>query len=133
MEFESKGKVKWCFGTGYDIQRICCVLLYRFPTSFLSISTQRIRSVQVCLQITAAQVNSDRFADRLKQTNFVCVCPGVEGVVEAYRICLPQVKLYGPTNFSPIINHVACFAKQALQQTTASVSTVLHTQRPSIF
>lgn len=52
----------------------------------------------------------------------VWVCVGVEGVVEAYRSCLPQVKLYGPTNFSPIINHVACFAKQALQQTTAAVS-----------
>lgn len=59
----------------------------------------------------------------------VSLCPcmyiGIEGVVEAYRICLPQVKLYGPTNFSPIINHVACFAKQALQQTTASVSVYL--------
>lgn len=52
----------------------------------------------------------------------MCVCVGIEGVVEAYRVCLPQVKLYGPTNFSPIINHVACFAKQAIQQTTASVS-----------
>ncbi|XP_069007450.1 copine-3-like isoform X2 [Embiotoca jacksoni] len=52
-------------------------------------------------------------------------CAGVEGVVEAYRVCLPQVKLYGPTNFSPIINHVACFAKQALQQTTASQYFVL--------
>uniref|UniRef100_H2TI99 Copine-3 n=1 Tax=Takifugu rubripes TaxID=31033 RepID=H2TI99_TAKRU len=40
-------------------------------------------------------------------------------------VCLPQIKLYGPTNFSPIINHVACFAKQALQQTTASQYFVL--------
>ncbi|XP_014901432.1 copine-3 isoform X1 [Poecilia latipinna] len=52
-------------------------------------------------------------------------CAGVEGVVQAYRACLPQVKLYGPTNFSPIINHVACFAKQAIQQTTASQYFVL--------
>uniref|UniRef100_A0A671Z1W3 Copine-3 n=1 Tax=Sparus aurata TaxID=8175 RepID=A0A671Z1W3_SPAAU len=52
-------------------------------------------------------------------------CAGVEGVVDAYRVCLPQVKLYGPTNFSPIVNHVACFAKQALQQTTASQYYVL--------
>ncbi|XP_056868167.1 copine-3 isoform X2 [Takifugu flavidus] len=52
-------------------------------------------------------------------------CAGIEGVVEAYRVCLPQIKLYGPTNFSPIINHVACFAKQALQQTTASQYFVL--------
>lgn len=50
------------------------------------------------------------------------VVTGVEGIVAAYRACLPQVKLYGPTNFSPIINHVASFAQQALQQTTASVS-----------
>lgn len=61
----------------------------------------------------------------------VCLCVGIEGVVEAYRVCLPQIKLYGPTNFSPIINHVACFAKQALQQTTASVSAPLLEQQPS--
>ncbi|KAG7256733.1 hypothetical protein CRUP_021528 [Coryphaenoides rupestris] len=45
---------------------------------------------------------------------------GIEGVVSAYQQCLPQVKLYGPTSFSPIINHVAGFARQALQQNTAS-------------
>lgn len=61
----------------------------------------------------------------------VCVCVGIEGVVEAYRVCLPQIKLYGPTNFSPIINHVACFAKQALQQTTAAVSAFLLEQQAS--
>uniref|UniRef100_A0AAQ4PJ12 Copine-3 n=1 Tax=Gasterosteus aculeatus aculeatus TaxID=481459 RepID=A0AAQ4PJ12_GASAC len=43
----------------------------------------------------------------------------VIGVVQAYRQCLPQVTLYGPTNFSPIINHVAHFGKQAMQQETA--------------
>ncbi|KAM4606673.1 copine-3-like isoform 2-T2 [Polymixia lowei] len=47
-------------------------------------------------------------------------CAGIEGVVSAYQKCLPQVKLYGPTNFAPIINHVACFARQAVQQNTAS-------------
>ncbi|XP_046873370.1 copine-3 isoform X2 [Hypomesus transpacificus] len=52
-------------------------------------------------------------------------CTGIEGVVEAYRMCLPQVKLYGPTNFSPIINHVARFALQASQQKTASQYFVL--------
>uniref|UniRef100_A0A3Q0R6Q4 Copine 3 n=1 Tax=Amphilophus citrinellus TaxID=61819 RepID=A0A3Q0R6Q4_AMPCI len=50
---------------------------------------------------------------------------GVEGVVSAYQQCLPQVKLYGPTNFSPIINHVARFGKQALEQQTASQYFVL--------
>ncbi|KAM9552899.1 copine-3 isoform 2-T4 [Salvelinus alpinus] len=52
-------------------------------------------------------------------------CAGIEGVVEAYRVCLPQVKLYGPTNFSPIINNVARSAMQATQQKTASQYFVL--------
>ncbi|XP_051970505.1 copine-3-like isoform X1 [Xyrauchen texanus] len=52
-------------------------------------------------------------------------CAGIEGVVQAYRMCLPQVKLYGPTNFAPIITHVARFAQEALQQNTASQYYVL--------
>uniref|UniRef100_A0A7N8YID0 Copine-3 n=1 Tax=Mastacembelus armatus TaxID=205130 RepID=A0A7N8YID0_9TELE len=52
-------------------------------------------------------------------------CAGIEGVVYAYQQCLPQVKLYGPTNFSPIINHVAHFGRQAMQQKTASEYFVL--------
>ncbi|ELR61831.1 Copine-3 [Bos mutus] len=52
-------------------------------------------------------------------------CNGVQGIVEAYRACLPQIKLYGPTNFSPIINHVARFAAAATQQRTASQYFVL--------
>ncbi|XP_053323189.1 copine-3 [Spea bombifrons] len=52
-------------------------------------------------------------------------CHGIQGIVDAYRTCLPQVKLYGPTNFSPIINHVARFAAAATQQQTASQYFVL--------
>ncbi|XP_065114604.1 copine-3 isoform X1 [Paramisgurnus dabryanus] len=52
-------------------------------------------------------------------------CTGIEGVVQAYRSCLPQVKLYGPTNFAPIITHVARFAQQALQDNKASQYYVL--------
>ncbi|XP_075994254.1 copine-3-like [Genypterus blacodes] len=52
-------------------------------------------------------------------------CEGIEGVVSAYQQCLPQVKLYGPTNFAPVINHVAYFARQALRQNTASQYYVL--------
>ncbi|XP_061404768.1 LOW QUALITY PROTEIN: copine-3-like [Lethenteron reissneri] len=47
-------------------------------------------------------------------------CTGVEGIVQAYMACLPQVRLYGPTNFSPIINHVARFAAAAAQQPPAT-------------
>jgi hypothetical protein len=48
--------------------------------------------------------------------------PGVEGIAQAYSACLPHIRFYGPTNFSPIITHVARFATQALQQETAAVS-----------
>lgn len=47
---------------------------------------------------------------------------GVQGIVDAYRTALPQVRLYGPTNFSPIINHVARIAAGAAQQPNAAVS-----------
>ncbi|KAK7873916.1 hypothetical protein R5R35_012930 [Gryllus longicercus] len=36
---------------------------------------------------------------------------GIEGVLMAYRNCLTQIQLYGPTNFAPVINHVARFAQ----------------------
>lgn len=34
-------------------------------------------------------------------------CAGIEGVMEAYYQSLKSVQLYGPTNFSPVVNHVA--------------------------
>ncbi|KAJ8047872.1 Copine-8 [Holothuria leucospilota] len=37
-------------------------------------------------------------------------CIGIHGIMQAYKACIQQVQLYGPTNFSPIINHVARFA-----------------------
>uniref|UniRef100_A0A1B6LVM2 Copine-3 n=1 Tax=Graphocephala atropunctata TaxID=36148 RepID=A0A1B6LVM2_9HEMI len=37
-------------------------------------------------------------------------CTGVQGVLEAYRNCIRQVQLHGPTNFAPVVNHVARFA-----------------------
>ncbi|XP_057217594.1 copine-1 isoform X2 [Triplophysa rosa] len=52
-------------------------------------------------------------------------CQGVQGIVEAYRAALPQVRLYGPTNFSPIINHVAHIAAGAAQQPNAAQYFVL--------
>lgn len=42
-------------------------------------------------------------------------CFGVQGILDAYRKALPQVQLYGPTNFSPVIDHVSRIASQ--QQT----------------
>lgn len=52
----------------------------------------------------------------------LCLFPGVEGIAQAYSACLPHIRFYGPTNFAPIINHVARFAAQALQQEKAAVS-----------
>ncbi len=38
-------------------------------------------------------------------------CAGVQGLLEAYHTALQHVTLYGPTNFSPVINHVQRFAE----------------------
>lgn len=95
--------------------------------SFHLISTHLIHFVQVRLHIATPSVYLDGLLIWVKNVLCVRVSVGIEGVVEAYRVCLPQIKLYGPTNFSPIINHVACFGNQALQQTSASVSVYLFT------
>merc|ERR1712061_547739 len=42
-------------------------------------------------------------------------CSGVDGLLAAYWNAIQTVTLYGPTNFSPVINHVAKFAR-AYQQ-----------------
>lgn len=34
-------------------------------------------------------------------------CNGIEGILEAYHESLKTVQLYGPTNFAPVVNHVA--------------------------
>merc|ERR1719277_1560349 len=38
-------------------------------------------------------------------------CQGIDGVLAAYHNSLHNVQLYGPTNFSPVIRHVAKFAE----------------------
>ncbi|XP_053066148.1 copine-2 isoform X2 [Acinonyx jubatus] len=62
---------------------------------------------------------SHEFAINFNPTN--PFCSGVDGIAQAYSACLPHIRFYGPTNFSPIVNHVARFAAQATQQQTATV------------
>ena len=38
-------------------------------------------------------------------------CAGVDGLLQAYWQAIQVVQLYGPTNFAPVINHVAKFAQ----------------------
>jgi hypothetical protein len=64
-----------------------------------------------------ADVGSERRADLDSSSE-----AGVDGIAQAYSACLPHIRFYGPTNFSPIVNHVARFAAQATQQQTATVS-----------
>uniref|UniRef100_UPI00398EF0C5 copine-1 isoform X2 n=1 Tax=Pristiophorus japonicus TaxID=55135 RepID=UPI00398EF0C5 len=52
-------------------------------------------------------------------------CQGVQGIIDAYRNAIVNVRLYGPTNFSPIITHVSQFAAAAAQQPTATQYYVL--------
>lgn len=46
-------------------------------------------------------------------------CKGVEGILESYSSCISQVTLYGPTNFSPVIQHVSQFAGAACREMSA--------------
>ncbi|PAA61237.1 hypothetical protein BOX15_Mlig019106g2 [Macrostomum lignano] len=50
-------------------------------------------------------------------------CAGMPGLLAAYRSCIRAVRLYGPTNFSPVINHVASMA--AAHQTGAQYFVLL--------
>lgn len=36
----------------------------------------------------------------------------MEGILEAYHQSLKTVQLYGPTNFSPVVNHVARYERK---------------------
>eukprot|EP00055_Hartaetosiga_balthica_P000634 m.137110 g.137110 ORF g.137110 m.137110 type:complete len:524 (-) comp11269_c0_seq1:136-1707(-) len=38
-------------------------------------------------------------------------CQGTQGLVDAYRACLYNIELWGPTNMAPMINHIASMAK----------------------
>lgn len=55
---------------------------------------------------------SHEFAINFNNSNPFCA--GVQGIIDAYRNCIYQVELYGPTNFTPVINHVARFAQNSM-------------------
>ena len=44
-------------------------------------------------------------------------CEGTSGVLAAYKACVSRIQLFGPTNFSPSINHVSSIAKNFLDGT----------------
>ncbi|XP_072026365.1 copine-8-like isoform X2 [Amphiura filiformis] len=52
---------------------------------------------------------SHEFAVNFNQQNPFCM--GIQGIMGAYQNCIRSVQLYGPTNFAPVINHVAKFAQ----------------------
>uniref|UniRef100_G1KKI0 C2 domain-containing protein n=1 Tax=Anolis carolinensis TaxID=28377 RepID=G1KKI0_ANOCA len=43
-------------------------------------------------------------------------CSGIEGILEAYHQSLKTVQLYGPTNFAPVVNHVARYVLEEKYQ-----------------
>lgn len=69
------------------------------------------------------QVAHHDFALNFNPTN--PFCQGIEGIIDSYRKVLPQLRLSGPTNFSPLINNVSSIAAAAAQSNTASQYFVL--------
>ena len=45
----------------------------------------------------------------------------MQGIIEAYQVAVRSVRLCGPTNFSPIINHVSRFAWKAAETSKVSM------------
>jgi len=43
-------------------------------------------------------------------------CHGIDGVIAAYYNSIANVQLYGPTNFSPVINSASSIARQSMRQ-----------------
>ncbi|KAF5403218.1 Copine Va [Paragonimus heterotremus] len=52
-------------------------------------------------------------------------CEGIHGAMAAYAHSLRTVKFHGPTNFAPIINTVACIARQAEPGSQYSILLIL--------
>ena len=70
----------------------------------------------------AAQINgqvSHKFA--LNGNPSDPYCAGIPGVVAAYHNAIRSVELYEPTNFAPIINHVARFAAEGKKNVEVQV------------
>ncbi|EPQ04631.1 Copine-7 [Myotis brandtii] len=81
-----------------------------------SVSPTRTRNQEPC--VTGPLSSSDK---RFSALGFGArIPPKFEGVVEAYRNCLPRVQLYGPTNVAPIISKVARVA--AAEERTGEAS-----------
>eukprot|EP00118_Oscarella_pearsei_P015726 m.143728 g.143728 ORF g.143728 m.143728 type:complete len:235 (+) comp38394_c1_seq58:1450-2154(+) len=43
-------------------------------------------------------------------------CVGIEGILDAYRQIVHTLQFYGPTNFAPVISHVARFAEKQKEE-----------------
>ncbi|XP_039371807.1 copine-8 isoform X5 [Mauremys reevesii] len=56
-------------------------------------------------------------------------CNGIDGVMEAYYRSLKSVQLYGPTNFAPVINHVARIVDTRTQYAVPAAVTPCEIQR----
>jgi len=54
------------------------------------------------------QVSHEFFLNLSSSSPF---CSGVDGLLASYWHAIQSVRLYGPTNFAPVINHVANFAR----------------------
>ncbi|KAK7804493.1 hypothetical protein U0070_022111 [Myodes glareolus] len=77
-------------------------------------------SIVKCWLVMIVRSCSSPAPTKAASKNIQSGLPGVDGIAQAYSACLPHIRFYGPTNFSPIVNHVARFAAQATQQQTAT-------------
>ncbi|KAG9281044.1 copine-8 isoform X1 [Astyanax mexicanus] len=124
-------------GGGSCLCFVCCVLFYLWtgnpsqPTSLHYMNPYQLNAYAMALRAVGEIIqdyDSDKmfpalgFGAKLPPDGRVShefalngnpenpYCTGIEGVLEAYYRSLKSVRLYGPTFFSPVINHVARYA-----------------------
>uniref|UniRef100_A0A8C4QMM8 Copine VII n=1 Tax=Eptatretus burgeri TaxID=7764 RepID=A0A8C4QMM8_EPTBU len=105
-----------CSGDHDKPIKVLVIFLEFNPPFILWVVCVSIKSkvLDCCLLYTMFAVCSDKlfpafgFGARIPPNYHV----SIQGVVEAYQSCLPQLQLYGPTNIAPIINKVAKFASE---------------------
>jgi len=56
----------------------------------------------------------------LRRSTDSCVA-GIQGVLATYQSCIQSVELWGPTNFAPVIYHVAQFGLDAAKEGATKV------------
>ena len=85
----------------------CLYLDPHFPGPSPASACSQYPWAQPCLHEPPAYLGSATFSLSQNGNQENPSCCGIDGILEAYHSSLRTVQLYGPTNFAPVVTHVA--------------------------